>query len=456
MSATHLAGIILTAMIASPPDNPAEIIPADPLPLLTLTAIPPSTPPLPNERPDSLPNIDPRLDIPRLIRPDPGHPSETPAPDQKKPESGYDPNYLYIPERNPGLRQPPCPCLPLGRWWVDAEYFLGITQNDSVPALATLGGSPLGGTPGNNTTPVIGQLLGNERLNHPFRSGIRVSAGLWLDRCQNWGIEGSFFDVSSDQSVIGEASNGSPVLSRPYFVQPGGIPANAPLALPGQSTGSIVVTSPLSFLGADANLRHNLICEDNWRLDFLGGYRYLRMSESLTIDARTQDIAGPESGLSQEKVDSFHTVNFFNGLQIGLAGEYRWDRIYFSGFAKTAFGMDWHWLDVSGWTRTQAPGSAPVSNVGGFLTGPSNIGHFNGARFAVVPETNLTLGYQLTDHWRAYMSYTFIYINSIARPGQAIDTSIGATSANVVHPIHLDTNTDFWMQGINFGLQARY
>jgi hypothetical protein len=146
----------------------------------------------------------------------------------------------------------------------------------------------------------------------------------------------------------------------------------------------------------------------------------------------------------------------FNGAQIGLAGECRFDRFYVQGSGKIAFGVNSGRLDVDGFTRTQTPGSPATVASGGLLTGASNIGSSRDEHFSVVPEANFNIGYQVTDHWRAFVGYTFIYLSSVARPGQSIDLNIGTSTAGVTQPVRNEVNSDFWMHGINVGVEARY
>ena len=112
-------------------------------------------------------------------------------------------------------------------------------------------------------------------------------------------------------------------------------------------------------------------------------------------------------------------------------------------------------LDIAGSTRTQTAGVATTTTEG-LLARSSNSGNFNDRHYAVVPEGNFNVGYQIFDNWRIYTGYTFVYVSSVARPGQAIDTSVGTTAAGVVHPLRGDPNTSFWMHGINLGIEARY
>ena len=337
----------------------------------------------------------------------------------------------------------------MGDWWFNGAYFLGKTQTDSAPALVTQGGSGVPGTPG------VSILQGNSHIDYPFSSGIRLETGLWLDRCHNWGIEGSFFDLTSSQSSVQASSTGDPLLGRPYTAQPGNVAAVDVIAAAGASRGWVYFDSPISFLGADANMRLNLFCEDKYRLDFVSGYRFIRMSEGITVHSYSQVTSGASAGSTTEIEDDFHTQNMFNGAQVGLAGEYRFDRFYISGATKCAFGVNWYELDVNGWTRTQSAGGPAVMVPTGLLAQSSNSGSAYNRQLAVVPEALFNVGYQITNHWRAQIGYSFIYMSSVARPGPAIDTSIG-TTGGVTHPQVLTSTTDFWMQGINFAFEARY
>jgi hypothetical protein len=427
---------LASAACARPDGRPA---PTDPVPLVPALAYSPAPDRVPVERPKELPNIDPR-DLRPLVRPPKTDPPPARPDCRTCPKSDYDPSYLYLPDRNPGTKQPPCPCLPLGTYWVNAAYFLGTTQNGTVPALATVGGNGVPGSPGS------GVLFGNQRLDHSFRSGIRLETGLWLDKCHNVGVEGSFFYVESNQVNFAGSSAGDVVLARPFLSEPGDVPAARVVAGPRVGSGTLSAESPLQFLGADANVRLNLSCEDHYRLDFLAGYRFIRMAEAVTVRSHT-DFPG---GGAEDVEDNFRAVNLFNGGQIGLAGEYRRDLIYVAGSLKTAFGATWHQLDVNGFTATPAGVRA-----GGFLARPSNIGRTHDISYAVAPEANIALGCQLTERCRAYVGYTFVYLNNVTRPGQVIDTGIGVSNG-VARPLRPDANTDFWMHGINIGFEARF
>jgi Putative beta barrel porin-7 (BBP7) len=390
-----------------------------------------------SDRPTELP---PLITPPSSQAPVGAHPAPARRP-SGSPED-YDPSYLYLPERNPGTRQPPCPCLPLGRVWVISSYFLGTSRNDAVPALASGGG---------------GTLFGGERLEHGFRSGMRLDAGAWLDHCQNWGVEGHFFFMESSLADFQARSAGDRLLTRP-FLTPAGIRDDAILAAPDVGPGGIAVTAPLTFLSTEANGRRTLFCEDNRRLDLVVGYRFVRLAESLRIATAQSSVAGDATRLVE---DQFRTENQFHGGQVGVTGEYRLGRWYADGTAAVAFGLTWERLDIDGGTRSTSPTGTQVTG-GGLLALPSNSGRGREADFAVVPEANLTVGYQLADHWRAFLGYTFLYVSNVARPGQAIDPVVNLTQlppsslVGASRPQRKDAVTDFWVQGVKLGLEVRY
>ena len=103
---------------------------------------------------------------------------------------------------------------------------------------------------------------------------------------------------------------------------------------------------------------------------------------------------------------------------------------------------------------------------GGLLALPTNIGRFTQDRFSVVPELGLNLGYQVTDHLRLVVGYSFLYWSSVVRPGGQSDRNLDVTNIpNFIstalptgqgRPAPLLQTTDFWAQGINFGLQFRF
>ena len=99
---------------------------------------------------------------------------------------------------------------------------------------------------------------------------------------------------------------------------------------------------------------------------------------------------------------------------------------------------------------------------GGLLALPSNIGRFSRDRFGLIPEVNLNVGYQLTDHLRLFVGYDILYWSNVVRPGDQISRSInptqqlGGTLMGVAAPLPQFHTTDFWAQGVSLGLDLQF
>jgi hypothetical protein len=52
------------------------------------------------------------------------------------------------------------------------------------------------------------------------------------------------------------------------------------------------------------------------------------------------------------------------------------------------------------------------------------MGHSSQAEFSLIPEVNLAVSYQLTQHIRLYGGYNFLYWTNVIRPGDHITNAI--------------------------------
>ena len=96
----------------------------------------------------------------------------------------------------------------------------------------------------------------------------------------------------------------------------------------------------------------------------------------------------------------------------------------------------------------------------------TNIGKFSHDEFAVIPEMTFNIGVNLTKSITLFTGYNFLYISKVARPGQQLNPRIDGTtipfSANfgatggVPGTRRLFVQDDFWIQGVNFGMNIRY
>jgi hypothetical protein len=361
-------------------------------------------------------------------------------------------------------------CAAPGHVWVRGEYLLWWTKSSPLPPLVTtsLPGTPVGsaGILGAFGTSV---LFGGQAVSENPRSGGRISAGGWLNDSQCLGLEGYFFGLQGVSNHFDALSTGNPILARPFFNVQTGAPDATLIAFPGVVKGGVnVALSSTDLVGAGADLRANVCCGCSglccgccYRVDLLGGYRFLHMHEGFGL-SETEIAAGPNApapaGTRIDLSDSFGTENQFHGAEVGVNAEFRHCRWSVDVLGKLAVGETAEDIAINGNTSIKGGPPAP----GGFLALPTNSGNFHRSPFAFVPEVGLDVGYQLTEHLRVFAGYTFIYWSKVARPGDQIDLALNPSQFPPGHlrglprPAFIPHDTDFWLQGIDFGGELRF
>jgi hypothetical protein len=217
-------------------------------------------------------------------------------------------------------------------FYVGAEYLYWWTKADHAPPLVTT--SDPNNVNSNGRFGFIGQpgtttLFGGDGINGGGTSGFRVTAGCWLDMFQEEGLEVSGFLLSGKSTHFNASSANFPVLARPFFNLNSNTEFSELVAFPGISTGSVAVNTTSQLWGIEGNLRCNVFCCCDQRLDVFGGFRYLDLQESITVVEDIQGLASaPPPFTNQHAVvfDRFATHNSFYGAQIGADYEYRMGR----------------------------------------------------------------------------------------------------------------------------------
>jgi hypothetical protein len=358
-----------------------------------------------------------------------------------------------------------------GKWWVTNEYLMWWTRSSPLPTLAATGVPVVTVVDGvaSVATPVsiLGDSIGQTR-----HSGTRFSMGYWFGDGQCRGIDARFLFLFRNGTSFSTNSNQFPVLGRPFFNPntPVG-PLSDIIAFPGIYAGGLSVEQENSLWGAEINYRRNLFSgQCGWcgRVDALAGFRFLNFNEQLTITEAGFLIGQPPlNGRASiaSATDQFRAENNFYGGQFGLTGEIRRGRWFIDGRATIAFGTVQQMGEINGAQTQAVPGVGLVTVPGGLLALPgANIGTYKQNKFAVLPEVGLNLGYQFTPRLRGFVGYDFLYLSSVLRPAGLIDTTVDAsripnflaTPAPVLpgtpRPAPQMRTTDFFAQGINFGL----
>jgi hypothetical protein len=308
-------------------------------------------------------------------------------------------------------------------------------------------------------------LFGNSNVNTDMRSGMRVTLGTWLDDDHTLGIEGSLFFLDPGRDRFAAASPGVSILGRPFTDATTGVPSAELVSLPGVIAGSVRVGTESTAWGGYLDGRYNLCCGCDYRIDALAGYRYFRASDALQINedlTAINPLGIVQFGTRLQLQDRFKTDNDFNGGELGLAAEFRLERLYLGVRGTAALGNVRQTIAITGATVVTPPGGAPIPRVGGLLAQRTNIGSFGRDDFAVLPQVGVLIGYQLAEHIRAFVGYDYLYLSTVTRPGNVIDLSVNRTQVppgtlvGPPRPAVQGAQTDYWLQGISGGVEVRY
>jgi hypothetical protein len=366
--------------------------------------------------------------------------------------------------------------------WGQLNYIHWWVRHDSTPPLLTTG-NPSGnaGTLGNPDTRV---LYANGPVDPHEFTGIQAALGMWLDpeRLTSLEVSGFYLGKNSRQYNFASDANGNNLIARPIITSVGAGGLNTEtstfVAFPGLLAGSANFSTVMSFHGAELDFSHNITRLCGWSVDWLAGFRYLYLNDTLTSQQSSTVLPGGAGLVTFQNValpaganlafhDSFNLTNRFYGGVLGLRADYlHCCGVDVSGVVKIAFGDTNHVAIIDGTTTLTNAGATSTAQ-GGAYAQPSNIGaHYNND-FTVVTELSFAVGYQILPHVRLIAGYNMIYWPRVERAGAQIDRTIdpgqsstgpGAFVAGTAagSPRFLNTHSDFWAQGFNLGVEVKY
>jgi hypothetical protein len=347
--------------------------------------------------------------------------------------------------------------------WVSAEGLLWWLRGMHVPPLVTA--SPAG-TARDQAATLSGDgttvLYGGGRVNGDDHFGGRFSVG-YVNPDASWpiGFEGNFFSLATTATHFAAPSDPNVIVGRPFFDPSAGRQDALLVNFPGAISGTTAVNTTQFLLGAEALVRENVYLSPSLRVDALAGYRFLNLREQLHVadNFTSTDPAGTlPVGTAVRVADAFETINYFNGAEVGLAAAWASGPLSLEAVAKLAVGGDNHRLVINGFTTTTTPGGTPTDAPGGLLAQPTNSGRSNGTDWSLVPEGAINLRWDVNSHVRLTAGYTFLWWDSVVRPGDQIDTVInrtglsGGTLTGEQRPVLNTTTSGVWVQGIQLGL----
>ncbi len=410
------------------------------------------------------------------------------------------------------------------RWWFDGEYLLWFTngQRTRYPLLTTSAPSDAGVLGTASTT----ALSGYRGLGYNAMSGFRLRTGFFGDADRRFGFQMSGFYVGPSSNrqgygAIGAFRGSLPVLARPFTDAITG--AQSAVVLSGTDfgasrafVGAYTQTWGVEPVGVWNIYRSDPHSRAPWSLDFLAGYKFVRVSEELRVESWTQMnsasaipvfVTGPFGVITQlpatsgpaqtvfggatvggpaiiNITDRFRTRNDFNGMVMGLRGSGQYGMFTMDGYAKAAIGGMHERVDIYGggsfFDPTGRSGVTPgVMNafnlgvgrgagsvVGGVLANAGNIGVHTHDRFTVIPEFGGNLGIAVTKYMTLYTGVSAMYFSDIVRPGDQVNPVVSSASIPFSpnygtvgaprSPNFVLRETSHWLGGVNFGFRLQY
>jgi hypothetical protein len=370
-------------------------------------------------------------------------------------------------------------------WWVKdgpiAEPLL--TTGRSVLA----GGAALG-------QPETSVVIGHSDHDFGMFFGSRLSWGFWFDPSQSCGLEVSGFLLERRAVLLSAEADagGSPVLARPFIDAMTGEERAAFVTFPGRFAGGLGVSLTDHLWGVETNLlatvagggvpRHaHRFPWGEWRLGLMTGFRYLDLREDLNIQQTSQLLPGNPGGVANfggqlirapsilYLNEVFAARNQFYGGQVGAQLEWVHGALFVDVLGKVAVGGCHEVLTINGATgldRIPAIPGGLQTLEGAFLASPTNIGRQGAERLCVVPELELTVGWQWGTHVRLSVGYNLLYWSRVVRPGEQLDRTVNlsyipinpgpGSEVGPERPAPRFVESDFWAQGLQFGFEVRY
>jgi hypothetical protein len=349
-----------------------------------------------------------------------------------------------------------------GRFYGRAEYLLWWMKDSPQPLPLVTDG--FANDPGTHV------IMGGKDIDLGRHNGGRLTLGYWLTDDHAWGVEASGFylpKVTRRQAVSSSGAPGSVDLLVPFFDVDRNAEAVTFVSSAGEFSGTASQRSTSRLWGAEGNVVFGLTNPGPWRVELLGGFRYLNLAEGFSFATSSPDLPpGPTTVFLTE--DIFDARNDFYGGQLGLRGRYQAGRFTADGTLKVAVGAMRQHVDVTGAFATNFFTSTVQSFAGGIFAQPTNIGSHRRDVFAVVPEAGVNVGFRLTNWASIVVGYTFLYASNVARPGNQLDRVINPTQSPA---ISLDTpaplvgaarprfkfeGSDFWAHGLNAGIAFNF
>jgi len=341
----------------------------------------------------------------------------------------------------------------LPNFWYDWEYLLWWPEAPRMPHLHLRG----------TVEPAFAALfpqrsLGGATWNSPESSGGRFTTGFSLGESRWLGLQATYMFLGTRSLVqqgidLDREDSVSGINRRPSL----GVIA---LALSSRVSGWEIGTVTALHQGPGLCVRA------------LSGYRYFQVHEGLRLDQTRlgMDPSGTIHGAWWQTADQIDGHNRFHGGQFGLHTEIGSGPVLLEMTGKIAIGQSVGVIRRSGWSLGSLPTMPglvlPLRNQG-ILVPAGAAGRWQQREFAVLPEATMKFSYRFASQSRFYFGYNFLYLSEVFRPGDQVEAvadlsgiimaiPAGERLGPYVRGLLLPERSDYWVQGLIFGLEYRY
>jgi Putative beta barrel porin-7 (BBP7) len=343
------------------------------------------------------------------------------------------------------------------RWSVSAEALFAWFKSSPTPVPIITDNYV--GAPGVNV------LLGGGSVDTNPNVGFKITGAYRID--SRIGVELTGFYLPTRTTSSGVSSTGQPGsidLFLPYFDVTSNQENVTEISHWPDYRGSAQATLSNNLGGGEINVTWAMPPQDAWRVDLLGGFRFLQLRESYTITT-SSPYNPPNPSDIWNTTDAFDARNRFYGLQVGARAAYDQGPWVGGVIGKLALGTMQQRVSVNGVLETNDYNNyGPTQTFsGGYFALPTNSGDHSRNTFAVVPEIALNVGYRLTPKATVYLGYSFLYASNVVRPGDQINRNINPTQTvsygndppvkpvGAAQPTFSFNATDFWAQTLSIG-----
>jgi hypothetical protein len=316
------------------------------------------------------------------------------------------------------------------------------------------------------------QLSQNSIVDYGMQSGMRLSAGYYLEQDSGLSVNGNFILVPKNSYYLSSVTglNDFPVLLETgfnnslNFTIPSNIAGQAPtmvtqnyaIVLSRQVDSSIFANASTYIAGGELNVRGRDFLIGDMNFSGLLGFRYFQFKEAFDVssqytifrpngvtDVQNINVNGnvvsapialnypTPININSASNDQIKVYNHFIGPQIGINADYHYNRwSVMTGF-NLGIGVMHQVAKISSSTTqtvktetstqnaagqiTSTTNTSTTNSAGGLLFSPVDVGQYSRNQFGLLPEINAKLGFKATERIKLTVGYDFLLLANVLR-----------------------------------------